>query len=260
MGRRVSLSHAPRSTRADTRVGCVCAYASASVTPHEPPNRSQLWMLRCDRKVSMSAMSACVLLSSRQPRGGDRPADTRGARSRRGTAARAAFPGWDGWHAASQACSVLVQLGGESNVWCLLATPKAHHPSCRPISFISHLDAPAPAVCVCRHVCGTQRDQANPWSAVRTIEAVHSLRPTLAPRWSRELIVFFQLRMTSWKGGTRVGDSALTTPSLVHQHDAVVRRVKEAPAPTFAAPRHHFPRLSLCISIRRVACRLPLPC
>ena len=75
MGRRVSLSHAPRSTRADTRVGCVCAYASASVTPHEPPNRSQLWMLRCDRKVSMSAMSACVLLSSRQPRGGDRPAD-----------------------------------------------------------------------------------------------------------------------------------------------------------------------------------------
>ena len=68
-------------------------------------------------------------------------------------------------------------------------------------------------------------------------------RATVEPRADH----FFQLRMTSWKGGTRVGDSALTTPSLVHQHDAVVRRVKEAPAPTFAAPRHHFPRLSLCL-------------
>ena len=53
------------STIAVTRSGCRCAYASASVTPQEPPATTQRSIARCSRRRSMSAIRCPVVLVDR---------------------------------------------------------------------------------------------------------------------------------------------------------------------------------------------------
>ena len=64
----------PRSTRPSTRSGCACAYASASVEPHDPPNTSQRSMPSVSRSRSRSATRCCVVLSTSEAVGVERAA------------------------------------------------------------------------------------------------------------------------------------------------------------------------------------------
>ena len=54
----------PNSTNSETRSGCVAAYASASVLPHDPPSTSHRSTPRCCRNSSMSATKWGVVLAS----------------------------------------------------------------------------------------------------------------------------------------------------------------------------------------------------
>jgi hypothetical protein len=63
----------PRNTSSVHRSGCFCAYASASVEPHDPPNTCHRSMWSFSRIASMSATRCHVVLSSRLALGLLRP-------------------------------------------------------------------------------------------------------------------------------------------------------------------------------------------
>src|ERR1043165_5717136 len=63
----------PRRTSSVTRSGWVCAYASESVEPQDPPNSCQRSTPRCVRSRSMSATRCQVVLASRLACGSERP-------------------------------------------------------------------------------------------------------------------------------------------------------------------------------------------
>ena len=63
----------PRRTRERTRLGCVCAYASASVDPQLPPHTIHRSTPRASRSFSMSATKCHVVLCSTDAKGVDFP-------------------------------------------------------------------------------------------------------------------------------------------------------------------------------------------
>lgn len=64
---------AHRRTSVLTRSGCVCAYASESVEPHEPPKTCHLSILSSSRSFSMSFTRSHVVFSSSDACGVDFP-------------------------------------------------------------------------------------------------------------------------------------------------------------------------------------------
>ena len=70
-GERANETH--RNTSVFTRSGCVCAYASDSVEPHEPPKTCHLSILSSSRSFSMSFTRSHVVFSSSDACGVDLP-------------------------------------------------------------------------------------------------------------------------------------------------------------------------------------------